>query len=238
MIEQVEYFFNTIPTRLPSRINVEQVAKDFIDNIAEHEDRLNQLEQALSQHVIQRQGNDNLLSQLGGVELTVMDTADPRFTEISDFCHLTIKSHERVKQIIEVCIPHERAAYDAETKGASNITSLWHGSKTHNVNHILKSGLIIPQHAANGRRLGDGVYLADYSRRALNYAGSNYGSEHICFLVEVKLGKMKEETGTASYTEAPKGYDSVWGTHSYSGMDEFVVYKTSQQTIRAILVVE
>lgn len=234
----VEQYYNTIPTKLPPFIDADEVARGFVADLNEQEDRLKQLEAALASYVVQQTGNSSLVDQLSGTELVALDKHDPAFTAIANHFTSTTTRGNRVLEIFTVNIPAERAAFEAETKGASYITNLWHGTRSHNVHHVLRNGLIVPKTASNGRRLGDGIYFADMSERAFNYTGSRNDNRRIGFLAEVKLGRMKEETGSATYTMAPHGYDSVWGTQSYSGMDEFVVYKTSQQTIRAVVVVE
>lgn len=46
LTQAVEEYLNIIPTRLPARIDSDEVVGDFVANLAEHEDRLNQLETA------------------------------------------------------------------------------------------------------------------------------------------------------------------------------------------------
>jgi predicted DNA-binding WGR domain protein len=248
LIGVTEMYYNRIPTKLPHNIVPERITLDMYNQLADYEDRLNQLESAIGSFGIRRRNsNANLLQQLGGgVNIEALDPLSDEYRLIEQRVmrelnpsHVPTYSWEttaKVKWIFSVDIPAASAAYENETKGSSCIRVLWHGSKTHYVNSILGTGLTIPIHVDNGRRLGDGVYLADMALRSLRYAGSKNSSDYILYLVETKLGNIKDERGTASYTSAPTGYDSVRGTDSHGGMDEFVVYKPSQQVIRGVVV--
>lgn len=236
----VEAFYNTIPTQLPRKIDRLDVARDFILNLDEHEDRLNQLEAGLAVYTAQGAAPQmNLLSALGDVEIKLLPETSPAYDTIQDYVLRTAGGRYNVHGIFAVKIGPERAAWEAETRGKHNITSLFHGTRTHNVRHILRSGLIIPRAAANGSRFGRGIYFADRSKRSLNYTGSRSSNLKVLFVADVALGTPKQMPGEDSrITDAPAGFDSVQGVKSYSGLDEFIVYRPSQQTIRAIVTVE
>lgn len=94
-------------------------------------------------------------------------------------------------------------------------------------------------HVSNGSRFGRGIYFADRSLRSMNYTGSSRGIPKMMFLADVALGTPVEKTGDAGDRfQIPDGYDSVWGKQSYSGMDEFVIQRKEQQTIRFLITYE
>jgi poly [ADP-ribose] polymerase 2/3/4 len=229
----VELFYKTIPTQLPRRIDSKRVAIEFYDKLDEIEDRLNQLEAALAQLTTAQAGGN----PLGNV--TVEPLTGQAAGQIHDYVDRTSGGSKKIDSIFKVVIPNERSAWDASTLGKSAITALFHGTKSWNVRHILRSGLIIPRVAANGSRFGRGIYFADKSKRSLNYTGSRNYREQLMFVADVALGKPKKLSGDdTSLRAAPAGYDSVWGVQSYSGMDEFIIYRPEQQTIRALVVLK
>ncbi len=233
LVEAVEQYFNVIPTRLPARIEIDEVVNNFVANLAEHEDRLNQLEAALA-----TQHSAAPLPGLDGVELDVLAQESRAYQQIEDYVHRTAGG-ARVRDIFTVTIVAEREAWEKETHGKKNVRALFHGTRACNVRHILRSGLIIPQMAANGSRWGRGIYFADMSRRSLNYCSTRSAPYKLLFIADVALGKAKKMDGDdPTLRKAPRGYHSVWGIKSYSGMDEFVIYAPSQQTIRAIATIE
>jgi hypothetical protein len=99
----------------------------------------------------------------------------------------------------------------------------------------------VPRTAANGRAFGDGIYFATKSTKSINYCTARHGG-NVLMLAEVAVGKFytprsNSEVGRAK--SAPSGYDSVWaiaGKTGYIQYDEVIVYQTSQQTIRYVVV--
>lgn len=237
-IEQLaQQYFTTIPTQLPSRIDRTEVVNSLIRDLAEQEDRLNQLEAGIAVYAQQQTGQNSQVTQLG-VDLATMDKNSKSYTQIADYVLRTYGGRLTIHDMFKVVIPGERQAWESETTGKHAVTSLFHGTRSANVRHILRTGLIIPHHAANGSRFGRGIYFADKSKRSYNYCGGNSRFK-IMFIADVALGTPKKLTGDdGRLTQAPAGYDSVWGVQSYSGMDEFIIYKPSQQTIRAVVVLE
>lgn len=235
----IRNFFNTIPTQLPHKIDSyewENICREFMSDLNKQETRLDQLEAALATFTAQSTGNTSQLASLGGVSIAPMDQMKNSYKQIVDYILRTAGGRVKVAEVYSVTIPTERQAWDNDTVGKDNVMSLFHGTRTHNVRHILRTGLIIPQVAANGSRLGRGIYFADKSQKSMNYAGGNYDPRKILFVTDVALGKSIKIDGTCSYSAAPAGYQSVWGTKSWSGHDEFVVYRLAQQTIRAVVI--
>jgi len=210
---------------------------DFVHDLHEQEDRLLQLEAALASYQATGSGQ-TVTASLGGIQLTPLEQNSAAYGAIADYIARTSGGRRRIHEIFATLIPGERAAWNAETFGKNAVASLFHGTRSPNVHHILRSGLIIPGTAANGSRFGRGVYFADMAKRSLNYCGSK-GPLNILFVNDVALGTPKKLKGDdSSLRQAPVGYHSVWGLESYSGMSEFIVYKPSQQTIRAVVTIE
>lgn len=233
----VQDYYNTIPTQLPRRIDPDKLVDTFV--IADQENRLNQLEAALSTYTVTQAGGTQLSAL--GAEIKAVPESHNAYDRIHQMLSKTLRPNGvRVKDIFAVRIPQERTAYDAETFGAHHVLDLFHGTNNPNVRHILKSGLIIPRYAANGSRFGRGIYFSDAAWRSYMYTGSSYGVPKMLFIASVKVGNPWKDSGSnMSLTQAPAGYHSVWGTGSWSNRgDEIVVYKTSQQTLRAIVTVE
>lgn len=235
--DHIEAYYRLVPTKLPARIDPADVVRQF--NPSEQEERLNQLEAALAGYTIQQAGGASYLSMLGGTQIEPLPQSDNRYAQLADYILRTSGGGYRLKELFTVCIPNERTAFEQETRGKTNVRALFHGTYAHNVRHILRSGLIVPRSAANGRRMGNGIYFADHAKRSLSYTGSNRGRLRVLFVNDVALGNPKQLDGEHSnLNQAPAGYDSVWGIKSYSGLDEFIVYRTSQQTIRVLATLE
>ncbi len=234
----VQEYYNSIPTKLPPRIDRNQVIAEFVLHLSEQEDRLNQLEAGLAANQATATGSSPL-DALGGVTIIPLESSDTTYEQIADYIARTSGGRRRIHHVYSIHIPPERTAWKAEKRGKHNIVSLFHGTKSWNLRHILKTGLIVPQIAANGSRMGRGIYFADFARRSLNYTGGNVLPLHVLFVADVALGTPIKMDGIAPHLKAaPDGYDSVWGINSWSGDDEFIVYKTSQQTIRALVTLE
>jgi poly [ADP-ribose] polymerase 2/3/4 len=229
----LQAYYNLIPTRLPRKIEADTLMRDF--DFAEQENRLNQLETALATQTT-GDGVDDRYRRLG-TEISPLPQTAPAYEQIVDSVARTSAGLARIRDIFRITVPHERAAWDACAAGKHHIVSLFHGTRNPNIRHILNKGLIIPKIATNGSRFGRGVYFADQSRRSINYTGSHRTAmPRMMFVADVALGTPCQLAGdNPILTEAPSGYDSVWGVQSWSGMDEFIIYNTAQQTIRALV---
>jgi poly [ADP-ribose] polymerase len=250
LISATEKYYNSIPTKLPHKINPEQVSVTLGASLSEQEDRIQQLMAAVTGYKSLETGA-SITEQLGS-SLTEVD--DTKFAELSKFVLDTRKhsgySSLKIKEIYEVVIADERQAYESNKVG--NPKMLFHGSASKNFRHILRTGLIIPSYAANGSMYGRGAYFADVSTKSLNYCSSNSynDTERYLLLADVKLGNMYHTTSTLSWNSIPsshKQYDSVFAgslkpmSGSYGGslmFNEYIVYNTSQQTIKYLVVVE
>lgn len=245
LLHLVQHYYNLIPTKLPYKIDPMYVVNNLVTNAADEEDKLLQLEAAIQGVKISTSGG-SLLDQLG-CKLWDVDAAE---YDAAVNYYTTTQRHAgrdaKVKEVWRVEIPVERTAFEQHPV-KTNIKRLFHGTRDANVRHILRSGLIIPKNAANGSMYGRGIYLADVSTKSLGYCGYSYqNNEKYMFLVDAKLGNMYTTHSTGSWTEPPKGYDSIFapagkqnGAYSgYLGFNEYMVYRKEQQSIQYLLVLE
>lgn len=240
MVAAIQSYFKKIPTILPRRIDVDAVVDHFIKSIAEQEDRLQQLETALISLQVTKV-DTSVMSQYNslGAEITIIPGYDKRYEIIDNYVQTTLMNHRgrTIKAIYGIKIPTERQAYLDNDFGKENIVHLFHGTNNKNLRHILRTGLIVPRVYSNGRRFGAGIYLADRAAKSLNYTSTvNRAAPTFLFITDAAIGNPSRMNGSdSSLNAAPNGYHSVWGYDSYGGHDEFIVYKTQQQTIRAII---
>lgn len=225
----VSDYYRTIPTKLPSKIVLSDLVAEF--DPAEQENRLDQLEANLASYTPQGvQTQANLFNtQLKLAEGEVLHS----ILGLYEKAQTNKRRIPKPDYILQVRIPGERENYEA--CAAPNPQILFHGTNAAYLLHILRSGLRRPTHAANGWRLGPGIYFAEDPVRSYQYTQS-YQSQKAMLICEVRIGKSIHEPGSKSFTTPPTGYHSVRGTQSWSGIDEIVVYDASQVTIRGILV--
>lgn len=229
----MEKYYNTIPTKLGRKLDVHELLVDF--KPAEEEERLNQLEAALSTFKAQQSGNSQTQA-LGALIKKLNDQSDT-YQQVLTYLKRTGQVG-KVEGIYSVRIPSERDAFGLRAGHLGVVTQLWHGTHNPNVRHILKNGLRIPSinQVSNGSRFGRGVYFADQARRSQSYTGSRRGLPRMLFLCDVALGVPIKLPGDGGPNyRIPAGYDSVWGVQSYSKMDEFIIQNTNQQAIRFVI---
>ncbi len=242
----VQQFYNAIPTQLSARIDRDQVIVDFCNQLAEQEDRLKQLEVALSTAAARQRNPQVSLYDALGADIGVVQRNDRRYGQIYDYVERTCVHgyRVRVRDIFSVAVPDERRAWDRNTCGRDNVALLFHGTASQNVCHILRGGLICPRLASHGRMFGDGIYFANKCTKSANYCMvSKRGVPHMLFLAEVALGKQfVAKEAMTSLKAAPTGYHSVWGKAGHTGSwgsrlqyDEFIVYNTPQQSLRYVV---
>src|SRR5258707_4590287 len=212
LLDLVKEFYNTIPTKLPSRIDPDQIVREFVADLHDQEDRLDQLEAGLATHTATLSGQN----PLGDVKIKVPSQTSKAYEQVVDYVLRTAGGRLNVRDVFSIEIPNERKAFATETVGKGNVLSLFHGTRNHNVRHILRTGLIVPITPANGRRMGDGVYFSDKAQRSLAYCGGR-SNQLVIFLVVIALGKGWSTTGTYSGKKAPYGFESTTGTGTCSG---------------------
>jgi poly [ADP-ribose] polymerase len=262
LAQTVQAYYNAIPTKLPHRLDRDQVVRDFCQDFNEQEDRLLQLEAAIATVKVQRrQPGANPYEQLGA-EIKALPSGDPQAETIRDYVQRTqVHGYKvRVRDVFEVRVPQEREAYEQNKRGTSRRELLFHGTNNQNVRHILRQGLICPRTASNGRMFGNGIYLANRASKSTNYChSSRSGIPQMLFVVEAALGNCYLAPHAGDYKKPPIGYDSVWGKAGHTRLwgggvlgaignlvglsntyptlqnDEFIVYSPAQQTIRYLV---
>jgi poly [ADP-ribose] polymerase len=246
LVDTAEQFYNAIPTRLPHRIKHEQVVRDFCTQFDKHEDRLNQLEAALATYAVQQQQPQLSPYDLLGAELALLPLTDRRHKTICKYIARTCAHGYKVnvRDIFTVTLPDERRAFEANTRGRRRIDTLFHGTGSQNVRHILRSGLICPRTASHGRMFGHGIYFANQCTKSTNYCSvSRRNRPYILLLADVALGRpFVAHDSMPDLTAPPQGYDSVLGkagkTMAWGGslrFDEHIVYNAAQQTLRFLV---
>jgi poly [ADP-ribose] polymerase 2/3/4 len=245
-LEAVEEYYSLVPTVLPRKIDHEAVAKDLISKLSEEEDRLKSLKAAV----------ETATQAKTEGQLSIFDVLGARLFKAEDEDWVrnyveTTKVHEgykraKIREIHAVEIPEERKAYEVCTVGKNNVKRLFHGTRSYNVRHIMKSGLICPTQYNTSRLFGHGLYYADVGTKSLGYT-EGYGTVYL-FVCEVALGNQyKTYSHMYDVRQAPSGYDSVMGEAGkridgvYRGAlsyNEYIVYRKEQQTIRYVVVLD
>lgn len=245
----VQAYYNAIPTRLPARIDRDEVIKLFCGGFSEQEERLNQLEAAIATMKEQRQHPGFTRYQSLGAEIVALEPEHQARKSLVDYVSRTqVHGYSlKLKDVFEVCVPGERKLYEENKRGISRRELLFHGTRNRNVRHILRGGLICPKTPSNGRMLGNGIYLANKASKSANYCqASKRGVPYMLFVVEAALGNAYIAPRASAFNGPPHGYDSVWGKAGHTSIggvytlahDEFVLYSPAQQTIRYLVTFE
>ncbi len=262
LVESVTSYYNTIPTQLPRNLRdqrvLEEVVTGFCQDFGEQETRLNQLEAALATYAARTTGAaaSHDPYDLLGARIDLLPEEDEAYEKIVDYLSATARHGYdiRVRDIFEITIPSERAAFETNTFGAKRVLRLTHGTNNANVRHILHergagSGLRLPRSYTNGWMFGPGIYFANVASKSAQYCRGGARYPRMMFLADVAVGKMYlAPTDMGAAREAPKRHHSVWGkahhTKSWGGKlayDEFIVYRQEhvyrqeQQTLRYLV---
>ena len=135
---------------------------------------------------------------------------------------------------------------------ATNTALLMHGTRSVNVNAILRESLRMPDTlvavALTGAKFGPGIYFSDDWKKAADYTnakgsaeagrkGSVKGRHAFMFAADVVLGQTHVADCVQGFSKPPRGHHSVVGKAGHSGVDdnEFVVYKTDQSKLRYLI---
>ena len=242
----VQGYYNAVPTQLPGRIERQQVVTDFCKAFDEQEDRLNQLEAAIATLNVQKSDPQTSRYDALGAQIALLPQSDSAYGEIIDtIARTSVHGYKvRVRDIFTVTVPGERRAWEQNTRGRSRVELLFHGTAGHNVRHILRTGLVCPKTASNGRMFGHGVYFANKCTKSANYCYVRGQSvPHFLFLAEVAVGNIfVAPQAMSDLRDAPKGHDSVLGkaghTTAWGGKlqyDEHIIYNSAQQTLRYLV---
>lgn len=238
-VENLQIFFNLIPTILPRKIDINQVKSNILEKLQDEEDRIDQLIAAVDTNKVQKDGGD-LFAQLGSNLVENLD-----IQRFQDWINKTSVHGYKytVKEVwdVDVLQEHGRDKVFAEV---GNVRELFHATTRPNVRHILRTGLICPSYASNGRMYGNGIYFADTCSKSLNYTESN--GENYLFVGECALGITYDTRCTQRWNDVPHGYNSLFAEAgemkgAYGGslrFNEYVIYKQFQQRLKHLLVIE
>lgn len=232
--ELVQLFYTLIPTKLPAQINFRGVIDEFLGNMSEQEDRLNQLSAGLAGYKRRVVGQETGIESLGGVKIEWLDQHDLNATNIMHRVAMTA-GYQRIQlcDIFAIEIPGERERYLQNDFGNHHEEYLYHGTNNYNLQFILgqPGGLIVPQVHSHGRYYGDGIYFANKSQKSMNYTHTATGTRTL-LICKVALGDQYiQDGGCHNRTEAPKGYHSLKSKYTPSGLDELIVYRPEQSTV-------
>jgi poly [ADP-ribose] polymerase len=158
--------------------------------------------------------------------------------------HSDVQAYD-VHKVWAIHITTVRQAYKNDGVKLSNNWELWHGTKASNLLSILKAGLIIPDHYANGWNYGKGVYFSDQSTKSIGYATGRWDSTMnidrvFMLLANVGMGNYyvpSKGVDTGKHFDFPKGYDSTFAQGGKSGVanNEMIVYRTSQADLAYLI---
>lgn len=242
----VQAYYNAIPTKLPARVDREQVVLGFCKDFSEQEDRLLQIEAAVASIKAHRQDPGLSIYQALGAQVEVLLPEDAEYRTVAEYIGRTQVHGYKIKprDVFSVHIPAERKAYEQNKRGVSRRELLFHGTRNQNVRHILRQGLICPSTPSNGRMLGNGIYLANTASKSANYCSTRRsGIPRMLLLVEAALGRCYVAPEAKAYNSPPLFHDSLCGGAGHTRIgglstlmnDEFVVYSPAQQTIRYLV---
>lgn len=236
LIRAAQDYYNAIPTILGRKIDPLGVASGLKNSADTEEDRLQQLKVAIeSNQTVQEGGSvwDTIGARLSYVE------DESEWKRVSDFILNTRKHSEysrlKVEELFTVEIKADREAWDSKPEYGAESIELFHGTRPEFVRHILRTGLIVPQVASNGRAFGDGIYFANVSTKSLNYAIGGDDRLSYLFIADVRQGKYHVPRNTYSGRQAPTGYDTLWAKGGESGRlihDEIIVFNRERQRIK------
>ena len=253
--------FSIIPRKMKNVNEWLANNKDDIGNIIQREqDLLDVMKGQVVQRIITTEdSNDiNTSSQtiLEALGLVIEETTDEDMKHIKELFGSNAKN---IKNAWRVTNNKTQKRFDNYIKehNITEIKDLLHGSKNENWWSIISSGLNIrpANAAANGRMLGNGIYLANEVEKSRTYTSrSNYGykSELSGFIgimataygkpydinsfdskyYSYDYNKLKNACPDADCLHAHKGMHTGWHNLRY---DEIVVYNEEQCTIKYIV---
>lgn len=134
----------------------------------------------------------------------------------------------------------------------SNTALLLHGTRSVNVNAILRESFRMPETLVavtlTGAKFGPGIYFTDDWKKAANYTnakgsteagrvGAVRGRKAFMFAADVVLGTSHVPDRVKGFAKPPRGHHSVFGKADHSGVDdnEFVVYRADQSRLRYLI---
>jgi predicted DNA-binding WGR domain protein len=229
LADAVREFYMRIPTKIPGRVDRDSMVYHFHKNLHEYAVQLDRLEAALDTLVVPGGNQYNAL----GADITWLEPGNATRDKVAEYVTSSAGDHfsPKVQDVFEICIPHERARFEADKQGKNNVRALFHGTNAKNVRHIVKQGFRIPT-------------IANRSTKSGQYAHAS-GPLNMLMVCNVALGNIFVTPHSNSSMTAPSGYDSVMaeggkttqGQYSSTLMkyDELIVYRVEQCTIRFLV---
>ncbi len=236
-------YYSLVPHRLGRWTDLDAVAINSIEK-ADTEEELLQLMRDVYHLQGELESETDRKYRALGAKLSVVPSRDPAYRQVERRVLDTQSARHgfklRVNKIFTAELPDERRRFETDGKSVGNLQGLFHGTKNCNMAGILSRGLLIaPKNAqVSGYMFGKGIYFADQSSKSAQYSlvwASNKRNIGYLFLADVALGRVKTEQAPQYREEAPHGFHSVQGcqgTHLIH--NEFIIYKTSQCTLRYI----
>jgi hypothetical protein len=148
-------------------------------------------------------------------------------------------------------IGHKRPGGGKTIVSDYDVVDLFHGSPNRNVLSIMMNGFYVPPVNApgvTGRMYGNGVYAANVSTKALNYALNNWSRSGLSnsghrgnaflFITKFTMGKIHCAPRALS-SGTPRGFNSIYAPGGADlANDEFIVADPAQSTITHLIELE
>lgn len=236
-------YYSLVPHRLGRWTDINDVSINSIEK-ADTEEELLQLMRDVYHIQGDLESETDRKYRALGASLSVVPQSDPAYRQVERRVLDTQSGHHgfklRVNKVFTTELPEERRRFETDGKTVGNLQGLFHGTKNCNMAGILSRGLLIAPKSAqvSGYMFGKGIYFADQSSKSAQYSlvwANNKRDIGYLFLADVALGKVKTEQAPRYREEAPSGFHSVQGCKgSHLIHNEFIIYKTSQCTLRYI----
>jgi poly [ADP-ribose] polymerase len=246
IIQLSNEYYSNIPRAFGRKITPEQIAINTLDKINEEMDVLKFYEDSIRLGDITYEV-DNINKQYEALKSEIDILIDNnKYNEIVHYVNSTESNHHGVKLVVKNIFTIKQKNAPKFISSCGNIKELFHGTRTANMPGILSTHLRLPNQLKGvhitGAMFGSGLYFADQSTKSSQYSCSRFGGTtnkyktSFMFLVEVALGKIKEEEYSKYYSEAPRGYNSVKGVAGRSLLhNEYIIYKEDQQQLKYII---
>lgn len=243
-------FLNTVPTQVANRSRPENVIAQFVSDLREQEDRLDQLSAAIQSHEADASGRTGAL-ELTGAHIVRLDQSSSACGAVADYVHSTIvhpsRKHYRVEDVYSIENPAERSRFlefctESSLKDMSS-TSLFHSSKAQWIRNIIRTGLIPPQTQSYKSMFGTGIYFANKASKSFGYMG---GPISVLFIANVMIGRpWIADKSDHTLSQPPSGYHSVYGKKGHTTTygagkllhDEVIVYHKEQCTLTHLVTI-
>jgi poly [ADP-ribose] polymerase len=192
--------------------------------------------------------NENILEKLG-LTIKIANTSEHRDIKIS-----LGKNANRLIKVYKIVNNKTSSSFSDNLKRSKNKTTemFFHGSRNQNWLNILQTGLLIRPAGAihTGAMFGSGIYGANKAQKAIGYSSmrgsywtSGSDAKGYIGIFEFHTGKQKKikrhDSSCYSLSKqklTKEGFDSVYAMGGIDlRNDEFIIYDTSQCTVKYIL---